>query len=146
MLFYKVDISNPAVKAKHTYSPEVFIKSEENLDKEQCESFLNEVQLQTNAVLKSVVTFQDSRKWHLIITQPNKQDKLYMVTEWPPSVFSQEGEAEEQIAHIPGLSTRDRFLEKSALWIVQEESAMTNQLCEFIMNSNIDESCLVYSN
>jgi len=104
------------------------------------------MQLQTNSVLKSVVTFQDSRKWHLIVTQPNKQDKLYMVTDWPPSVFSQDGEEEEAIVHIPGLSTRDRFLEKCALWIVQEESAMTNQLCEFIMNSNIDESCLVYSN
>jgi hypothetical protein len=146
MLYYKVEITNPGVKKAIQYTPEVTIKEEEQLDKEQCEKLLNEVQLSSNSVLKAVMTFEDSKKWHIIVTQPNQNDRLYMVTAWPTAVFSQEEDETEQVPHIPGLNAKERFIEKAALWIVQEELAMTNHLCEFIMNSNIEESCLVYSN
>ena len=41
MLFYKLDVA----ASKQTYTPEVSIRLEEAMDKEQCEGFLNEIQL-----------------------------------------------------------------------------------------------------
>lgn len=109
---------------------------------------MNEVQLESNSILKTVITFEDSKKWHLVITQPNMADRLYMVTAWPSTVFdtTPDDEMTEGPVHIPGLSTKERFIERAAMWIEQEERALTNSLCEFIMNTNIEESCLVYSN
>lgn len=118
------------------------------MDKQQCEGLLNQLQLESNSVLKSLITFEDSKKWHLVVTQPNMSDKLYMVTAWPSQVFDStpDDDTPGGVVHIPNLSTKERFIEKAAMWITQEERALANSLCEFIMNSNIEESCLIYSN
>ena len=141
-----MDITNPSIKKAINYTPEVQIKDEESMDKQAFEFIVNEAQISSNSVLKSVITFEDSKKWHLIILQPNMDDKLYMVNEWPKNVILGEDDEGSEQPHIPNLSQKERFLENAALWIVKEELAFKSQVCEFIMNSDLDKSCIVYSN
>lgn len=69
MMFFKVDVNNPGIKSAVNYNPEVRVKEETDLDKAALEELLNELQLDSNSNLRSIMTFEDSKKWHLIITQ-----------------------------------------------------------------------------
>jgi len=106
---------------------------------------LTEKQIEMNACLRSVLTFEDKQRWHFIVEHVTTVEKLHMVKKWASYLQDELQHESPSKTALAALAVREKVAHRLSQWLDSEEKQGGQSLNECIINTNLEDSLLVYS-